>query len=39
LDRKSENKSLYAFDNDLKPIYFSNDAGLSQILLKVSILF
>jgi hypothetical protein len=34
LDRKPKNKSLYTSDG-----YFSNNANLSQILLKVSILF
>jgi hypothetical protein len=39
LDRKVENKSLYNTDNLFNKSYFSNDASLSQILLKVSILF
>jgi len=39
LDRKAENKSLYTVDNLLNKTYFSNNANLSQILLKVSILF
>ena len=43
LDRKSSNKSLYTIDNSdpllPKSDYFSNNASLSQILLKVSILF
>jgi hypothetical protein len=38
LDRKAENKSLYS-TNLLNKEYFSNNANLSQILLKVSILF
>ena len=39
LDRKVENKTLYTLDSALKPSYFSNNANLSQIMLKVSILF
>ncbi len=39
LDRKAENKSLYTLDNGLSRSYFSNNANLSQIMLKVSILF
>ena len=39
LDRKSENKSLYTVDNLFDKTYFSNNANLSQIMLKVSILF
>lgn len=38
LDRKPENKSLYTWDG-VSRNYFSNNANLSQILLKVSILF
>lgn len=39
LDRKTDNKSLFYLDNGLNKSYFSNNANLSQILLKVSILF
>ncbi len=40
LDRKAENKSLYSFKpNTSSREYFSNNANLSQIMLKVSILF
>ena len=39
LDRKTDNKSLFYLDNGLSKTYFSNNANLSQILLKVSILF
>jgi hypothetical protein len=39
LDRKAENKSLYTADLLGGREYYSNNANLSQILLKVSILF
>ena len=39
LDRKAENKSLYTADLLGVREYYSNNANLSQILLKVSILF
>jgi hypothetical protein len=40
LDRKKDNKSLYTKDPvTSESQYFSNNANLSQILLKVSILF
>jgi hypothetical protein len=39
LDRKAENKSLYSTDLLGVREYYSNNANLSQILLKVSILF
>lgn len=39
LDRKVENKSLYNVNLTSGKEYYSNNANLSQILLKVSILF
>jgi hypothetical protein len=39
LDRKPENKSLYSGNLITGREYYSNNANLSQILLKVSILF
>jgi hypothetical protein len=39
LNRNDDNKSLYFINNQLKAEYFSNNANLSQILLKISILF
>jgi hypothetical protein len=39
IDRKPENKSLYNIENVSNKSYYSNNANLNQILLKISILF
>jgi hypothetical protein len=39
LDRRDANKSLFSYDESGARSYFSNNANLNQILLKISILF
>ena len=39
LDREDSNKTLFTLDNFATPTYYSNNANLNQILLKISILF